>query len=87
MALDQTVTGTIRYKHPNGYSATIDGDDGRRYFLAWKNMQQHAGVHAATWAQVRPTMRVRFLPAESDRAKDDPVALECVVIEDVLDGI
>lgn len=84
---DSTLTGTIARIHPNGFSATILGDDGRHYFLPWKNLAKFGGVGAAKWSDVRATMRVRFTPAESDRAKDDPVAIMVTVIDDVLDGI
>lgn len=78
------IEGTIERLHQDGLTGTIMGDGGRRYFMVWKNFDSYSGIK---WKQVRTTMRVRFLPAESDRARDDPRALEIRVTDIEMDGI
>jgi hypothetical protein len=82
---DHTITGTIETLHDGGWTGRIRGDDGHAYFLLWKNLSTYS--HAVKWADVRVGMRVRFIPVESDRRKDDPPAIEVTIIEDALDNI
>lgn len=77
------MTGTIGALHDDGLTGSILGDDGRRYFLVWKNMQQ---LSPLGFADLRVGDRVTFTPVESDRARDDPRAIEVRAEGARLDG-
>ena len=77
------ITGTIRYKDP--HSCIIEDDFGGKYFAYRLNFDS---LQSGPWEDVRPGMGVSFLPVGSDRAKDDPRAIEVRITERaVLDGI
>lgn len=79
------MTGTIDRLHTGGHTGSIQGDDGRRYYLYRTNL---ATLQPYGWEDLRVGWRVAFSPAESGRTKDDPRAIEVDVIETVeaLDG-
>lgn len=81
------IEGSIVRLHSDGFTGTIRGDDGVRYFMVAKNFARYGPNAGIAFRQLRPTMRVRFTPAQSDRAKDDPRALEIVVTDLEMDGI
>jgi hypothetical protein len=81
------IEGSIERLHADGCTGTIMGDDGRRYFMAWKNFARYGPHTAIPFRQLRVTMRVEFVPVESDRARDDPRALEIKVTDIEMDGI
>lgn len=71
--------GTIERKHD--HTCTILGDDGRRYFAYRANFD----TFDLPWHLVRVSMGVTFLGVESDRAKDDPRAIEIRIVSGPLD--
>jgi hypothetical protein len=82
----EQLSGTIERLHANGHTGSIMSDDGQRYFFPRQNLARF-GWLPVTWDQIRVGMRCRFTPAVSDRAKDDPRALEVVITDQELDGI
>jgi hypothetical protein len=75
------MTGHIERIHEHTF--VIRGDDGLAYF-AYRASLDSFGVQ---FADLRPTMRVRFTPAESGRTKDDPRAVDVMVTDrSTLDG-
>lgn len=79
--------GMIERLHGDGCTGTIAGDDGRRYFMHIRNFSHYGPGTGMKYHQLRATMRVAFTPAESDRARDDPRAIEIKVTDLEMDGI
>lgn len=84
---DPTITGTIDRLHADGCTGRILGDDQRYYFMIWKNFARFGPLSGTKFSELRVGMRVRFIGAESGRAKDDPRAIEISVIALEQDGI
>lgn len=82
---ESRIYGTLTRLNDDRYSAFIQGDDGREYFLAKPNMASYGT--RVLWRDLRVSMRVSFIPAESDRRRDKPVALECRVTDLEMDDI
>jgi hypothetical protein len=75
------LSGLVTFKGDHHF--LVQGDDGRRYFAFRKSLE----AFGVSFDDLKVTMRVVFTPAESDRRRDDPRAIEIKVVDSTtLDG-